>query len=73
MLPVITQHTKNQNEMNGKNKKIIHYSALLISVIFLIKSISELDFENLSNGPFSGIFSYSLFTIFFILAIRKKI
>ena len=58
--------------MNESNKRILHYLALLISIVLLIKSISELDFENLSNGPFSGILSYTFFALVFIRLIREQ-
>ncbi len=55
-----------------KNSNILYYLALLVSIIFLIKNISELDFENLSNSPFSGILSYTFFILIFIRLIIKK-
>ena len=58
--------------MKENNKIILHYLALFVSVILLIKSISELDFENLSNGPFSGIISYTFFMLIFIRSIREQ-
>tara|TARA_R110002124_G_C8504758_1_gene474617 strand:+ start:71 stop:280 length:210 start_codon:yes stop_codon:yes gene_type:complete len=58
--------------MKESNKKILYYLALLVSIILLIKSISELDFENLSNGPFSNIISYAFFTLVFLRLIKEQ-
>ncbi len=58
--------------MKESNKKILYYIALFVSIILLIKSISELDFENLSNGPFSNIISYTFFTLVFLRLIKEQ-
>jgi len=58
--------------MKESNKKILYYLALLVSIILLIKSISELNFENLSNGPFSNIISYAFFTLVFLRLIKEQ-
>lgn len=58
--------------MKENKRNILYYLALLVSIILLIKSISELDFENLSNGPFSGIISYTFFTLVFIRLIKEQ-
>ncbi|UAM97177.1 hypothetical protein K8354_12725 [Polaribacter litorisediminis] len=58
--------------MKESNKKILYYLALLVSIILLIKSICELDFENLSNGPFSNIISYAFFTLVFLRLIKEQ-
>ena len=58
--------------MKESNKNILHYTSLLFSIILLIDSISELDFENLSNGPFFRTLSYTFFTLVFIILIREQ-
>jgi asparagine N-glycosylation enzyme membrane subunit Stt3 len=68
LLPLIAERT-----LKIKMKRnILYYLALFVSVILLIKSMSELDFENLSNGPFSGIVSYTFFAILFIKLIKEQ-
>lgn len=46
------------------NRKTKVYTVLFISILLLIWNISDLDFDNLKDGPFAGIVS----NIFLILA-----
>lgn len=46
------------------NRKTKVYTVLFISILLLIWNISDLDFDNLKNGPFAGMVS----NIFLILA-----
>ncbi len=59
-----------------KNKKnIIFYLLIIASLILLILNINKLDFNDLSNGKYSGIISNILLifaNIVFIQQNRKK-
>jgi len=51
-------------------KKTGAYIIIIAGLILLIINISELDFSNLKNGPFSGIVSNILLILAMIVSIR---
>jgi len=60
---------KNKNE--PKMKKITGaYIILVLSLLLLIWNVYQLDFDNLKNGPFSGIVSNILLMLAMIISIR---
>jgi hypothetical protein len=52
-------------------KKTGAYIVLIAGLILLIINISELDFSNLTNGPFYGIISNVLLILAMIISIRE--
>ncbi|WP_407557859.1 hypothetical protein [Winogradskyella sp. 4-2091] len=52
-------------------KDIVAYLIIIAGLILLIMHISELDFDNLKKGPFSGIVSNILLILAMIITIRK--
>ena len=52
------------------NKLYILYFAIVVSSILLIINISELDFNNLQEGPFTGIIGNVLLIAAMIVTIR---
>ena len=51
-------------------KKTGAYVVMIAGMILLIINISELDFINLKNGPFSGIVSNVLLILAMIISVR---
>lgn len=51
-------------------KKTGAYIVMIVGLILLIINISELDFSNLKNGPFSGIVSNVLLILAMIISLR---
>jgi len=46
------------------------YIVLILSFVLLIWNVYQLDFDNLKNGPYSGIFSNVLLMLAMIISIR---
>lgn len=64
------------NEMNAlslknRNKRIRAYIVIIGSIILLIMSIMDLNFNNLSAGPFAGIVGSLLLILAMIASLRK--
>lgn len=47
------------------------YFIIIASIILMIYNISELDFDNLQKGPFTGIISNVLLILSMIFTIRE--
>ena len=52
------------------NKLYVLYFAIIVSSILLIFNVSELDFNNLQNGSYTGIIGNILFILAMIVTIR---
>jgi len=52
------------------NKLYILYFAIIVSSILLIVNVSELDFDNLQNGSYTGIIGNILLILAMIVTIR---
>ena len=63
----LTQTQKIEYKMT---KKTGAYIVMIAGIILLIINISELDFSNLKNGPFSGIVSNLLLILAMIISVR---
>lgn len=57
------------------NRKTQAYIVIVVSVILLIMSVGDLNFNNISEGPFSGIVGATLLIIAMIVTLsdlKKK-
>lgn len=52
------------------NRKLQAYIVIIVAVILLIMGIMDLNFDNLSEGPFSGIVGSLLLILSMIVTIR---
>lgn len=51
-------------------KKYFIYFIIIASIVLMIYNISELDFDNLKKGPFTGIVSNILIILAMLLTMR---
>jgi hypothetical protein len=62
-------------KLNKMTKQTWAYIVIIVGFMLLIWNISELDFDNLKKGPFSGIFSNILLITAMIVSVgnlKKK-
>jgi hypothetical protein len=58
-------------KLNKMTKQTWAYIVIIVGFMLLIWNISELDFDNLKKGPFSGIVSNILLIAAMIVSIRN--
>lgn len=52
------------------NRKSQAYIVIIVAIVLLIMSIMDLNFDNLSEGPFSGIVGALLLILSMVVTIR---